>query len=289
MFNAKNKKMLIGIAAVAVIAFIMFGGKFLPQSITGSNVRITQTADSVTVCSKLSNSGSTVEAGILELQPSLAYLSFVSAQSSCDARNTQDVHKSYSISPGETVDICLTSSGLSAGTYQLRLVHAVQCCAGHPENACIGKDPYGLGGQVVGQATITGGQQCTSNYQKQCYGNNVYWYNSCGVKEGMAIACAASDFPDRGLCSQAACVTPPAQCGDGKCDAGESVITCSADCNERVSDTCGNGNCVAAAGETEANCPGDCLKKELPWALIIAGLVGVGAGLIGLKVMFHGK
>jgi len=44
------------------------------------------------------------------------------------------------------------------------------------------------------------------------------------------------------------------QCGNGKCDAGETTANCPADCP--VVPVCGNGQCEV--GETNANCPADC-------------------------------
>jgi len=57
-----------------------------------------------------------------------------------------------------------------------------------------------------------------------------------------------------------ACATDPqtggggGTCGDNKCDADETAMSCPADCKPAV--TCGDKKCDA--GETTASCPGDC-------------------------------
>ncbi len=56
---------------------------------------------------------------------------------------------------------------------------------------------------------------------------------------------------------QTECVAGPAgpKCGDGKCEAGESPITCALDC-KTTGPQCGNGKCEE--GESSATCPADC-------------------------------
>lgn len=72
----------------------------------------------------------------------------------------------------------------------------------------------------------------------------------CG-DDGCGGACGAC--AEGALCDAAgACVTPPADCGDGTCGADEDCATCAADCGA----CCGDGRC--ARGEDCASCAADC-------------------------------
>ncbi len=55
------------------------------------------------------------------------------------------------------------------------------------------------------------------------------------------------------------CSAGPSTCGNGVCDAGETTANCPGDCPPPPP-VCGNGVCEAPA-ETTANCPGDCPAK----------------------------
>jgi formylglycine-generating enzyme required for sulfatase activity len=57
------------------------------------------------------------------------------------------------------------------------------------------------------------------------------------------------------ICNNGRCETPPASCGDGKCDsADENCSNCEKDCGK----CCGNGKCEAEYNEVHATCPADC-------------------------------
>jgi len=87
--------------------------------------------------------------------------------------------------------------------------------------------------------------------------------DKCGNDAGCQYSCisdasgpAASTLSSLAQCAQAAgCATPNPQCGNGKCDSGETKASCPSDCGS-TSPYCGNGTCES--GETKASCPSDC-------------------------------
>ncbi len=79
-----------------------------------------------------------------------------------------------------------------------------------------------------------------------------------------------SDCPSGFECAElqdggGACIeseTPVAECGNGRCEDGETTGNCPADCPAVVTPECGNGQCEA--GETAESCPGDCPAVVTP-------------------------
>ncbi|MFO0694843.1 MAG: serine protease [Polyangiales bacterium] len=68
------------------------------------------------------------------------------------------------------------------------------------------------------------------------------------VGRPLADLCQDLAYPSARLCGRAP------SCGDGQCTAGEPSA-CAADCSGEI---CGNGYCVASAGETASSCEFDC-------------------------------
>jgi len=116
---------------------------------------------------------------------------------------------------------------------------------------------------------------CTSNHHKGCYASDVYWYNSCGSRQGKAQECGTSgysggnycyngnvyrDYITRG-CSGSSCTSSTSRtniqnCGSGySCSGGSCVrVTCSSGyylyqtpfgptCMQCPSNRCSLGSC----------------------------------------------
>lgn len=76
-----------------------------------------------------------------------------------------------------------------------------------------------------------------------------------GPSAGLDLLIAVGACGPKNGCMGKNAAPPAADCGNGKCDLGEDVFSCFADCQPPASD-CGNGVCDA--GESIAGCPADC-------------------------------
>ncbi len=76
------------------------------------------------------------------------------------------------------------------------------------------------------------------------------WLTSlCAVAALSAVGCDDDDNSSK--------ETPTAQCGNGKCESGETSVSCPSDCKSpTVVPICGNGYCEI--NETSTSCPEDC-------------------------------
>ena len=116
-------------------------------------------------------------------------------------------------------------------------------------------------------------QSCTPDVSKQCSGGDVYWYDSCGNKGGIAEKCddgkaCTTDSCANGQCQHQVASHASRQCSDGdawwfdacgnkedkaeECDDGKACTT----------DSCANGSCqhVAMPHDHEA-----CVGNDLWW------------------------
>jgi hypothetical protein len=74
-----------------------------------------------------------------------------------------------------------------------------------------------------------------NHYFKRCYNNNIYWYDSNGVKQEIYQECKEN------VCSNAKCISRDSteycfsrlHCGDGLCNCGEKFSTCYRDCESQ--------------------------------------------------------
>jgi len=154
-----------------------------------------------------------------------------------------------------------------------------------------------LGTPIVAGAQYYYGN-CTYHAYRDCSGNNVYWYNSCGTQQDLYSSCTGTQVCQYGQCTNSP-ILPPVQPGTyepyfRKACLGSSVSwydslgvvsglfkncndnnacttdTCLVDicvnsqipnCPTNVTpdqNRCGNSLCETTLGETEANCPADC-------------------------------
>src|SRR3989344_5893935 len=93
--------------------------------------------------------------------------------------------------------------------------------------------------------------QCTQNSSKQCFGNNVYWYDSCGVRGSLFQACSNG-------CQNGVCANSGTQCdqNDNKQCVGNSVYWF---------DSCGNrGSLFQNCGSNRICQNGQCINNYYP-------------------------
>ncbi|MBM4372964.1 MAG: hypothetical protein FJ098_15020, partial [Deltaproteobacteria bacterium] len=105
--------------------------------------------------------------------------------------------------------------------------------------------------------TCSGGAVCQSGLcvcvpesTKSCWDGDVWWYDSCGVKESKFQECGPT------ACSDGAC--QPASCGDGSCSGDETTCSCSGDCGACAGccqgTECKNGTATGECGTNGAAC-----------------------------------
>ncbi len=118
-------------------------------------------------------------------------------------------------------------------------------------------------GVCVGGKTCSNGNcvsNCMSKSNKKCDGNNLYWYNSCGVREGLAQSCGVDVIISNYRCREGWTQKQVAQktCADGAC-ASNLVWVNDVDC-EAAGKVCLAGDCVSLE-----NIPAeDNVKKNKP-------------------------
>jgi len=69
--------------------------------------------------------------------------------------------------------------------------------------------------------TNGGGVNCISNYQKKCYSNYIYWYDSCGNQQSLYQACSSNQ-----TCSNGSCITGTALCTESNWSSTLSPTVC---------------------------------------------------------------
>jgi len=122
--------------------------------------------------------------------------------------------------------------------------------------------------------------RCTSHSTKQCSGNAVYWYDSCGVKQDVYQQCTGNQTCSNGSCTAVAC-SSNTQCGTNGltgspfCQSNNvyqnyTTYTCnnpgtaSSSCSSSNvaqlqttcsgSQTCSNGSCTAVSCSSNSQC-----------------------------------
>ena len=109
---------------------------------------------------------------------------------------------------------------------------------------------------------------CTSHYEKRCYSDDVYWYNSCGNREGREENCDSDERCHDGECERDCKNKDEKECYNGdvwwydSCgdryrkydDCGDTEKCYDGECVPR--ERCGNYICEA--GETCNSCAQDC-------------------------------
>ena len=90
---------------------------------------------------------------------------------------------------------------------------------------------------------------CVSHSYKQCYVNDLYWYDSCGHKEEQAEDCGSSGWSDEYRCSPTDWMEYVQRqwvyrtCTDNQCQV-ETEWRDYESCNQTVGKVCSNGECV---------------------------------------------
>lgn len=112
----------------------------------------------------------------------------------------------------------------------------------------------------VGQPSCQLSSACTASpssyikhYTKKCSGNSLYWVDSNGIFQDLYRNCSDDNSCTADSCQDGKCINN-LHCDGSTCEIGSSDY-CSS-CNH-----CGDGQCNC--GETEENCPQDCLLPTL--------------------------
>jgi hypothetical protein len=155
----------------------------------------------------LKNTGSVTETGILEVAFFKPSNSFVNIQDACEPSFPWNVHKWYSVSPGETVSISLVAplTGLE-GTYNVVINHADACC--NSVGGCLELEPYGFNNVidtiVIGNPNANDADQCDNPFDAREY-----------LESQGELSCAETSCVDAASStSEAVCVV------DGECRQG---------------------------------------------------------------------
>lgn len=87
-----------------------------------------------------------------------------------------------------------------------------------------------------------GNGEYVKNYKKECYDNDVYWFDSEGVRQEKEKECDDGDELTKDVCKDAECLNVSPEigsdqyceffehCGDGICNCGEDAYICFEDC-----------------------------------------------------------
>jgi hypothetical protein len=237
--------------------------------------------DGIKVCFNLINHNTTsLWNGILEVQltkQGTTPLSIGTITSHCDASNPSDGHIAFSIMPNSDGGVgCVEfpSSEIGKGVFAVKIFALNGCCVGPTAvDACAMIEPTpSWGGVLVGYGEVST-SACTSHASKRCWTDpaygDVYWYNSCGVKEEVKTYCngmGCKEFTNTttGL-ADARCVTCESNClvaGEKICDSTlTSVRTCTqvGDCKQYKDTSCGTYGCVAGTAVAQCKtCVNEC-------------------------------
>lgn len=87
-----------------------------------------------------------------------------------------------------------------------------------------------------GQACQSGQCQCVSNHHRECFGENLYWFDSCGVQEQVAQTCDCG-------CQESSCTCCPT-CAP--CRTTSSSDGCGGTCSANCTGTCSGSTCCSS-------------------------------------------
>lgn len=110
-------------------------------------------------------------------------------------------------------------------------------------------------------------EQCQPHDSKQCSGNSVYWFNSCGEREEQYMACSFSEV-----------------CNLGECEKRNPECTTNNDCNEDeecVVPITGDPSCIPLqCDEDQIIQDHECLDVKPPISSYLVPIIGVSAIVI---------
>jgi hypothetical protein len=197
---------------------------------------------------KVTNIGTSVESGLLELQASRTagapLLSFVSGVKNCEPGFPYNVHKDYTVNPGESVTFVLQGRNIPSGTYWPVVTHATGCF----NSGGVPIDPISWGKRIsstavtFGAASANVNDQCDNNYEAGA------WLSDHGTMNCLTAVCNNPDSSS----SSASC-TKYAECNVGAVQS----VTCAAGNTIDVR-KCLDGMWTA----TDAKCPGEVIPAK---------------------------
>ncbi|MCK4650486.1 hypothetical protein KAT36_04625 [Candidatus Pacearchaeota archaeon] len=190
MVNRKLDKKIIFVLIISVL-FMAGVGVAYTQSIPNSG----HGADSVLV---------SVDGYSMTLQEAIDYGVLVdgasatcswTTQVSNQGHNAKDIYVSVNGNK-KSLQQAISSSLCGSGAYS----YSSGISFGHSASEIL----VSVGGSEMSlQDAINAGKfcvVCTSHNYKSCYNNDVYWYDSCGVREGKLIECGTSAYSGSNYC-----------------------------------------------------------------------------------------
>jgi uncharacterized repeat protein (TIGR01451 family) len=177
---------------------------------------------------------------------------------SCLEYKTEECPDDYTCSGAQCVKTCADEcvSGAKRCAYG-----KVQVCGNYDSDSC---QEWGGDSDCPTGKTCTGNGECacTSHFKKQCENNDLYWYDSCGNKEGLFEDCGETQWTNNYRCAldwtqrekiNRGCSYD--QCYETrewinqencdltykKCDGGRCVVKCTDECTTGAKKCTGNG------------------------------------------------
>ncbi len=175
-------------------------------------------------------------------------------------RKRSAAEPAYAIGDEQAMVAC-TNECATSGAAQCSGISGYQTCGNYDSDAClewsvVTNCPSGQ--SCSGGVCAAAPDSCSSHHSKKCHDGDVYWYDSCGGREGLYDACSGDQI-----------------CSDGKCVDSDSENECEENHSKKCYggdiywyDSCGSRgklykDCGDNATTTNYRCNGSVSQKEM--------------------------